>query len=221
MLSHLGVAQFVEFGVGIGATNYSGDLASGYQLSISKPAASVHYRLNLSEIISTRFTLTYGGIKGNDEMPVDVLGESRNHSFNSNILEISSVFEYHFLDYKDHRSPQKWSPYTFLGFGIVRLYNPSNTTNDFNRNQAVIPMGLGFKHKIGKRFVAEFEAGARKMFFDYLDGISDEDVTIKNYQFGNPTDTDWYFFTGIRLSYVLYKIPCPFPYIPNRFLFRP
>ena len=210
----------MEFGVGVGVTNYSGDLAPGYQLSIAKPAASIHYRLNFSEIVSTRFTLTYGGIKGNDATPVDVLGENRNHSFDSNVLEVSSVFEYHFLDYKNHESPQKWSPYAFLGFGIMKLYNPSSTMDDFNQTQPVIPMGLGFKHKLGKQFVVEFEAGARKTFFDYLDGISDGDVTIKNYQFGNPNDDDWYFFTGFRLSFVLYNIPCPFPYIPNRSLFQ-
>ena len=220
MISNSVGAQLIEFGAGIGVTNYSGDLAPGYKLSIAKPAASLHYRLNFSEIVSTRFTLTYGGIKGDDSNPVDVLGENRNHSFSSNIFEISSVFEYHFLDYKDRKSPQKWSPYAFFGFGMMRLKNPSKVSEDYNLNQAVIPMGLGFKHKIGKQFVAEFEAGARKTFFDYLDGISDGDVTIKDFQFGNPNDNDWYFFTGFRLSFVLYKIPCPFPYIPNRTLYQ-
>lgn len=214
------MAQFMEFGAGVGATNYSGDLAPGYQLSILKPAVSLHYRLNFSEIVSTRFSLTYGGITGNDSSPVDVLGGNRDHSFNSRILEISSVFEYHFIDYKNRKSPQEWSPYAFLGFGMMKLRSPSNLTDDYNLTQPVIPMGLGFKYKIGKQFVVEFEAGARKTFFDYLDGISDGDVTIKDYQFGNPNDDDWYFFTGFRLSYVLYKIPCPFPYVPNQSLFN-
>lgn len=220
VVSHLAVAQLIEFGIGVGMTNYTGDLASNYRLSLAKPAASIHYRLNFSEIVSNRFTLTYGGIKGNDATPVDALGVNRNHSFDSKLLEVASVFEYHFLDYKNHNAQQKWSPYAFLGFGIMKLYNPSNTTADFNQIQPVIPMGLGFKHKVGKQFVVEFEVGARKTFFDYLDGISDGDVTIKNYQFGNPNDDDWYFFTGFRLSYVLFRIPCPFPYVPNRSLFQ-
>ena len=220
MISNSVGAQLIEFGAGIGVTSYSGDLASGYNFSSAKPAASFHYRLNFSEIVSTRFTLTYGGIKGDDSSPVDVLGENRNHSFNSNILEISSVFEYHFLDYKKHGSRQKWSPYAFLGFGMMRLKNPSNVSDDYQLNQVVIPMGLGFKHKIGEQLVVELEAGARKTFFDYLDGTSDGDVTIKDYQFGNPNDDDWYFFTGFRFSFVLYKIPCPFPYIPNRTLYQ-
>ncbi len=209
----------MEFGAGVGVTQYSGDLVSGYKFSTAKPAGSAHFRLNFSEIVSSRFALTVGGIQGSDDKPVDVLGENRGRSFNSTIVEISTVFEYHFIDYKAHKNPQKWSPYAFLGFGIMRLNNPS-TTEEFNKNQAVIPMGLGFKHKVGKQFVLEFEAGARKTYFDYLDGISDGDTSIKNYQYGNPNDDDWYFFTGFRLSFVLYKIPCPFPYIPNRNLLQ-
>lgn len=198
-------------------TQYSGDLSSGYRFSTAGPAISGHFRLNFSEAVSNRFTLTFGKIQADDGNPVDVLGENRVHSFNSSIVELSSVFEYHFLDYRNHELPQKWSPYVFAGFGFMRLNNPS-TDEEFARNQPVIPLGIGFKHKIGKQFVIEFEAGARKTFFDLLDGISDEDTTLKNYQYGNPNDDDWYYFTGIRLSFVLYQIPCPFPYVPNRSL---
>lgn len=212
-------AQFLEFGGGVGVTQYSGDLSSGYRFSTAGPAVSGHVRFNLSEIVSNRISLTVGGINADDENPVDVLGENRGHSFNSTIVELSSVFEYHFLDYKSHELPQKWSPYMFMGFGILRPGDPS-TDQDYNKNQAVIPMGVGFKHKIGKQFVIEFEAGARKTWFDLLDGISDEDTTLKNYQYGNPNDDDWYYYTGIKLSFVLYKIPCPFPYIPNRSMYQ-
>ena len=55
--------------------------------------------------------------------------------------------------------------------------------------------------------------------FDYLDGISDGDQRIKDYQYGNPNENDWYFYTGITFTYVLYKIPCPFPYEPNHSIF--
>jgi len=206
----------MEFGVGLGVSTYSGDLNRRYNFSTAKPSLSAHYRLNFSEIVSTRFMLTYGGLRGNDDDPVDVLGERRNHSFNSSFTELSAVFEYHFLNYKPKDQLQKWSPYVFGGFGMMVLNNPSGNTDDFNKTQPVIPFGVGFKHKVGKRFVVEVETGARKTFFDHLDGISDGDVTIKDYEFGNPGDNDWYFFTGFRLTYVLYEIPCPFPYDPNK-----
>ena len=196
-------------------TQYSGDLVSGYKLATAKPAGSAHLRLNFSEIVSNRFTLLVGGVRGDDSQPVDVLGENRNHSFNTNLVEISSVFEYNFLDFQNPENPQRWSPYVFAGVGIFRVDNES-ASEDFSRNQLAIPMGVGFKYRVGKQFMLEFETGGRKTFFDELDGISDGDTTLKDYQFGNPNDDDWYIYTGIRISYVLYKIPCPFPYIPNR-----
>jgi hypothetical protein len=81
-------------------------------------------------------------------------------------------------------------------------------------------MGGGAKFLLGKRFSLSVESGARKTFFDYLDGVSDGDIFIKDYQFGNPNDNDWYFYTGVSLTYIIYKIPCPFPYVPNKSIFN-
>lgn len=210
----------MEFGVGIGAMTYTGDLAVGFRPEYLNPAMSAHFRLNLSTIVSTRFMLTIGQVSGDDENFKDALGENRTQSFNSTLLEGAAVMEYHFLDYKPQDSPIKWSPYLFGGFGMIQVNNPpDNVDEDFSQLQPVIPIGVGIKHKIGKRFVVEWELGARKTFYDYLDGISDGDVTNKNFQFGNPNDDDWYFFTGIRISFVNYQIPCPFPYVPNRSIF--
>ncbi len=104
----------------------------------------------------------------------------------------------------------------FFGLGFVKLNNTATAYEDYLRIQPVLPMGGGVKFLLSKRFTLAGELGARKTFFDYLDGISDGDQSIKNYQYGNPNDKDWYFYTGISLTYVLYKIPCPFPYIPNK-----
>jgi hypothetical protein len=54
-----------------------------------------------------------------------------------------------------------------------------------------------------------FEISARRLFFDYLDNISDNDVTLKNYQYGNRFDNDSYFFMGLTLTRTFYDIPCP------------
>lgn len=208
-------AQFIEFGGGPGITNYSGDLVRGFNLNTSSIAGTVYYRMNFSEIVTLRLGLTLGSVKGS-ETPIDAFAIERNHSFNNSILEVSSVFEYHFLDYKSEGSSVDWSPYIFAGFGVANFNNvPANT----GKLQSVIPMGVGFKHLFRKKFCIGFEAGARKTFFDQLDGISDGDITIKDYQYGNPKDDDWYFFTGISFSIILFNVPCPFPYVPNGSLF--
>lgn len=213
-------AQFIEYGGGIGTLNYSGDLIRGYQISNSKPAVSLFYRLNFTPYFSSRFALTYGGLSGSDSNPIDPFAVERNASFNINIGEISGAFEYHFLDYKTEKSRVKFSPYLMVGFGLFKMYGVDDPNGNYNLIQPALPIGAGIKHLIGKRFSAGFEFSARKTFFDYLDNISDGDQTIKNYQYGNPNDKDWYFFTGFSISYILWDIPCPFPYVPNRAIMR-
>lgn len=198
-------------------SHYTGDLNGVPRLSHSNFAGTGIYRLNFSEVISFKLALTAGSVSGDDDRPIDVLGEERQHSFDHSFVEFSSVFEYHFLNYRSSRHRNKWAPFVFLGFGMVNVRNTQPTYEDYSKLQPVIPMGAGVKYELSKRFTLTGELGARKTFFDYLDGISDEDVSFKSsYQFGNPNDKDWYFFTGISLTYVLYKIPCPFPYIPNK-----
>ncbi|MBC6400489.1 MAG: outer membrane beta-barrel protein [Ekhidna sp.] len=206
-------AQFMEFGGGLGYMNYSGDLVRGYDFSTSTTGGTVFYRMNFSEIFTIRLGLTVGTIKG-AETPIDAFAVQRNQSFNSNVIELSSVFEYHFLDFKTSDSPVNYSPYIMGGVGVISYDTPANENT--GRYQLVLPVGVGFKYLIQKKYTIGIEAGARKTFFDYLDGISDKDQTIKDYQYGNPKDDDWYFFTGLTFSITLFNVPCPFPYRPNQ-----
>lgn len=203
----------MEFGGGLGSMNYSGDLVRGYSFSTSSFAGTGFYRMNFSEIFTLRLGATIGNLKGS-ETPIDPFAVERGHSFRANLIEVSSVFEYHFLDFKTADSQVNYSPYIFGGFGIIRYNAP--TDEEIGRFQFSLPMGVGFKYLIRKKYTIGIEAGARKMFFDYLDGISDGDVTNKNYQYGNPKDDDWYFYSGISFSVILFNVPCPFPYRPNQ-----
>jgi hypothetical protein len=218
-LSFSGNAQLLEFGGGGGVLNYSGDLIRGYKITNVRPAFSIHHRMNFSKEVSIKWALTSGVLIGS-EAPVDAFSQQRDFNFSLNVAEVSSVIEYHFLDYKHDKSPIKWSPYAFGGAGFVRLTNLENPKEDFNRIQMVIPFGLGFKQLIGKRFSLDTELGVRKTFFDLLDNISEGDLSVKDYQYGNPNDNDWYYYFGVSLSFILYEIPCPFPYVPNKHMLR-
>ncbi|MDE0472324.1 MAG: DUF6089 family protein [Ekhidna sp.] len=206
-------AQFIELGGGLGYLNYSGDLVRGYDFGTSTIGGTAFYRMNFSEIFAIRLGLTVGTVEG-AETPIDAFAVQRNQSFKSNIIEISTVFEYHFLDFKTSDSPINYSPYIMGGVGAISYDAP--TTENVGQYQLVLPMGIGFKYLIQKKYTIGIEAGARKTFFDYLDGISDGDQTIKDYQYGNPKDDDWYFFTGLTLSITLFNVSCPFPYRPNQ-----
>ena len=214
------VGQFIEYGGGLGATSYAGDLSRGYQPLDSRFSVYGFYRLNFSEFVSFRTSLTYGRLTGDDSNPIDPLAEERNQSFQANLFELAGTFEYYFLDFRDEQSPIRWSPYLFAGFGITRFSAENIPNEDFSRTQAVLPFGVGIKQLIGKQFAVALEFGPRKTFTDHLDGVSGGEQTVKDFNFGQPNTDDWYFHAGISVAYILYKIPCPFPYIPNQSMFR-
>ncbi|CAN0140363.1 unnamed protein product, partial [Chrysoparadoxa australica] len=212
-------AQFIEFGAGIGSFNYMGDLNSSPRLGQSKLGGHALYKLNFSEFATVRFSLAYGQVQGNDDNPIDALAQERTHDFQQDFFELSTIAEYHFLDFRGPDTYISWSPFVFMGFGILKLGSPDMTNARFSELQPVIPMGLGIKKEVAKQFCLGFEVGARKTFFDYLDGIGDGEQVIKDYQYGDPVTNDWYFFTSVSLTYIMYDIPCPFSYRPNKSLF--
>ncbi|MEO9966107.1 MAG: DUF6089 family protein [Reichenbachiella sp.] len=221
LIHMISLGQKTEFGLGIGGVSYAGDLYRGYEFLNQSPGIQGIYRINIEKDVSFKIALLYGKVSGDDDNPFDALGEIRNASFSRTFLEASASFEYHFLDYKNKNSTIKWSPYFFAGFGLTKFLNLDAQNDSFSSLQPVLPFGGGIKHLIGKQFSMAVEFGARKTFFDQLDGISDGDVFDKtNTQFGNPNDKDWYHFFGISISYLIYKIPCQYKYVPNNSLYK-
>lgn len=211
----LGQAQFLEFGTGMGLFNYSGDMTRGYKFSTIQFGGTIFNRINFSSHVSLKTALGFGGLKGSDQNPLDPAAAIRFASFDHKIADFSSVMEYDFLNYKGKKSIVSWSPYAYFGLGFLTIFSSSNGTKDLSTTKLTIPVGIGFKHLIRRRFMAGFEVGVRRVFFDEIDGISEGDLSQKDFQFGNPNDTDWYSFVGVSLSFIIYKIPCPFPYDPN------
>ena len=206
-ISNAVFAQKSELGVGIGGLNYAGDLARGYHFSYVRPGGLLFYKMNFNNIVSVRYSATGGMISGSDSQPLDAFAVQRQASFNAVVIEGAATLEYNFIDFKADHSLNRWSPYLFFGLGVFGIFG--NESQNGSNIQPVIPFGLGIKYALNPKFIINFEMGSRKTFYDYLDGISDGDITNKNYQYGNKYDTDWYNFVGLSLSYTLWKIPCP------------
>src|SRR5687768_8573403 len=122
-------AQKSEVGFGIGTLNYTGDLARTYNVLNSKPAATIFYRANLSEVVSLRAALTGGGIGATDDRPIDAFAERRNRSFNIFLMEASAVMEYHFMNWRDDKHIMRFTPYLFGGLGIFGIDRKSTRLN--------------------------------------------------------------------------------------------
>ncbi|MBX2961346.1 MAG: outer membrane beta-barrel protein [Cyclobacteriaceae bacterium] len=201
-------AQRSEVGFGLGTFNYTGDLVRTYNIKNSSLAGTIHYRSNLSNVVSFRATITAGQVRAT-EVPIDAFAAARNASFNTFLLETSIGFEYHFLNWRDVKAPMRYTPYIFAGLGLFGISGYDVKPEEYSNVQGTIPFGGGFKYIVNPKFYVAFEVGIRKTFFDYLDNISGGDPLQKNFQYGNPNDFDNYFFVGVTLTRTFYDIPCP------------
>ncbi|MBL7834480.1 MAG: outer membrane beta-barrel protein [Cyclobacteriaceae bacterium] len=202
-------AQRSELGFGIGTFNYTGDLVRNYNFTYSRPAATVIYRSNINRIVSFRASVTGGKIEAS-EKPIDVFAAQRNASFDIFLLEGSMGIEYHFLNWKDGKVPMRFTPYLFGGLALFGISGNDTKPAEYSNVQMSVPFGGGFKYIVNPRWYVALEFGVRKTFFDYLDNVSDfKDQAQKNYRYGNPNDTDTYYFLGITLTRTFYDIPCP------------
>ncbi len=202
------IAQRSEVGIGVGTFNYTGDLVRTYNFKYSKPAGTVFYRSNLSKVVSFRTAIT-GGQLSASEKPIDLFASTRNASFDLFLLEVSTVMEYHFLNWRDTKRFVRFTPYLMGGIALFGMSGNVQKNAEYSNVQASIPFGGGVKYIYNPKWYFALEFGVRKTFFDYLDNISAGDARNKNYQYGNPNDNDAYYFIGLSITRTFYNIPCP------------
>jgi hypothetical protein len=202
--------QRSEIGFGLGTFNYTGDLVRSYDFTYSQPAATIFYRANISKVISFRASFTAGRLSASDATkPIDPFAVQRNASFDIFLSEVSGVYEYHFLNWRDDIRRLRFTPYLFGGLALFSMSGVKDKADQYSTIQLAVPFGGGVKYVVNPKFYVALEFGMRKTFFDYLDNISDGDKSYKNYQYGNGNDYDNYFFLGFSLTRTFYDIPCP------------
>jgi hypothetical protein len=188
-------SQGIEVGLFLGGSNYFGDLSNdGVMLDKTHPAAAIIGRYNLGEKWAAKGFVGYGQISGDDKNANTAVKKSRNLSFYSNVIEVSAQLEYNLIrnNYR-YTQTRKVIPYLFAGIGIFN-YNPktklmgeevelmplgtegqgTTTYNDRQKyalTQICIPLGIGFKKRIGKRVSIGLELGTRYTYTNYLDDI--------------------------------------------------
>lgn len=204
------ITQRSEIGFGLGTFNYTGDLVRSYDFGNSQPALTLFYRANISKVISFRASFTAGKLSASDaNAPIDAFAVQRNASFDIFLSEVSGVYEYHFLDWRDDIRRLRFTPYLFAGLALFNMSGVKDKAAQYSTIQLAVPFGGGMKYVVNPKYYLSLEIGIRKTFFDYLDNISDGDKAYKNYQYGNGNDFDNYFFLGVTLTRTFYDIPCP------------
>jgi len=189
------VVQEGEFGVGVGAGHYFGDLNTRAHLNRPKLAATAFFRKNFGNYIALRVgasfaQLGYSDIYNdhNDYM------KARNLSFNSNVWELAVQGDFNFFRFMPGEPGYNFTPYVTFGVGVFNydpfamlagqkhFLRPLNTEGQgsslyparkpYGSMAFSIPMGVGFKYCINESINVGFEVVHRVTGTDYLDDVS-------------------------------------------------
>jgi hypothetical protein len=193
-----------EIGLGLGLSNYYGDLQPKFFASDGyRPMATILYKFFASPRIGLRTGVSYTQITAADSNSRIPINQARNLSFTSNVFEFHGALELNLLPVDVlHR---KVSPYLFGGIGVF-YYNPF--AEDYSGNKHFLrplstegqglpmypdrkqyslvnmafPFGGGVKFFIGKTLMITPEIGFRYTNTDYLDDVSKSYVNMDTLQ---------------------------------------
>ena len=203
---------YFETGFLLGLTNYSGDVAeSSIELNETQPGYGLYFRYHFSRHFSAKAHIYSGSISGDDANSSTL--SYRMLKFSTSIIEFGTVAEWQILGKERYTNTGIHNffitPYLFGGLGYTfadakaEYYgDPSSEfapqypipEEDLKDKFILVPVGVGVRADILDRLVIGAELGFRPVFSDDLDGIS---------QNGNPGKGDWYYFTGLTISFIL------------------
>ncbi len=212
-----------EIGIGIGGANYKGELAPNYRFLNNQPAFTVFFRKDLNHTFTARAGAMFSHRIADDNTIGDEVQDLpypdfRQAELRLSLAEASLVMEYNFLDYYDLSQKIRVSPYFFAGIAGL-IYNKKLTTDNpslgplLDKNwdtdlSISVPFGVGVKYALSKHWNLGLEFGARLLFNDNMDYLSE----VEGKHVANPYDNDWYYYNGISISYTFYTLKCPPPY---------
>lgn len=189
------IVQEGEFGIGLGASHYFGDLNTRASLNRPKMAATVFFRKNLGNYIAVRLGASFAQIGYSDKYnDFNKQMFSRNLSFNSKVWELSLQGDFNFFRFMPGEPDYSFTPYITLGAGIFTydpyaylrdekiLLRPLNTEGQgstlypdrkpYSSMAISIPFGGGVKYAFNERINIGFEVLYRFTNTDYLDDVS-------------------------------------------------
>ena len=198
-----------EIGFFVGGSNYSGDIGNELYVFPNRIAGGLIYKRNLNSRFSARASYSYLPIADKDANSFNSVRKDRDYSFSNTLQELAVGIEFNYFDYDVMSVYNGFSPYIFVEFATFHYNIATSATDDTisygGKIAYAIPFGLGYKSKITDTLGYSLELNVRYTFEDDLDYNNKE---IDNLGFGNPNTNDWYFFTGVSLTYSFGRPPC-------------
>lgn len=253
----IGAANFLgELG---GADQIGTDYMKDLEISKTRLAIMAGIRFKQTQNISHKLALHFGMVAGDDQTTEEPIRLARNLNFRSPLLELGYNFEFylrkekrgHRFKLRGVRGLKSMGIYPYGFFGIsgfffspqgkvddewtwLRRWNTegqtlSPTREQYSRVQLAIPLGVGLKWSVDRRWLIGIEYGLRKTFTDYIDDVSttyfpNEQIrtafgttaalaadptegtwvgSAAYQQRGDPTDNDSFMFLMITANYKL------------------
>lgn len=189
------IKQEGEFGIGLGAAHYFGDLNTRAKLNRPKLAASIFFRKNFGNYIAARVSASYARLGYSDIYNTqNETMLARNLSFNTNVWELSLQGDFNFFRFMPGEPEYSFTPYITFGVGVF-TYDPfaylkgekvflrplgtegqgSSLYPDrqqYSSTAMCIPFGVGVKYALNERINIGFEILHRFTNTDYLDDVS-------------------------------------------------
>ena len=189
------VIQEGEFGFGMGAAHYFGDLNTRAHVNRPKIAATAFFRKNFGNYIALRVGASFAQLGYSDIYNThnDYM-KARNLSFNSNVWELALQGDFNFFRFMPGEPGYNFTPYITFGIGVFNydpfamlsgqkyFLRPLNTEGQGNSLYPdrkpygsmafCVPFGAGFKYCINESINVGFEIVHRVTGTDYLDDVS-------------------------------------------------
>lgn len=192
--SQYAVRQEGEFGIGLGAGHYFGDLNTRAWLNRAKIAGSIFFRKNFGNYIAARIGASFARLGYSDIYNThNEYMYRRNLSFNTNVWELAVQGDFNFFRFMPGEPGMNFTPYVTLGVGVFS-YDPfaylqgekiflrplgtegqgttANSTGQYSSMGISLPIGAGVKYALNERINIGFEILHRFTNTDYLDDVS-------------------------------------------------
>lgn len=193
-----------DIGIFTGTSYYMGDINPSVHYKFPTFALGPIYRYNFNLRNSVRGHVIYHGLRGNDPAYNGLVSPGGSTEFDAKFVNLGLDWEFNWEPYRTANRKTKSSPYVFAGIGYGLNIIPSGLT----KSHVNIPFGIGYKINLGRWLSGGIEASARKTFTDYVDDGTINGEADVLAPFGND---DWYFFTGVFVTYKFLKFweDCP------------
>lgn len=186
---------------GIALSNLQGDLGGSntdaiymldYDLLATRLALGIGLRYKIQENIAAKVNIIGGMLNGSDNYTKSPSREPRHISANVFLFELSAQGEYSVIKeklstrytFRNMGDFKLRNVNTYLFAGIGGFYFRTKIKNEGSPNANInnaplsfilaIPVGVGFKYGINKKYSLGVEFGYRKTFSDYIDKYHSE-----------------------------------------------